>query len=76
MTPMKGLAAWWDLIERACGSVFEPRIDVSASDREIEALLRASWIGSIGESLASTLHAAWLDSRCRSLLRAALNPRS
>jgi len=72
---MNRLAAWWGLAQRACGSVFEPRIDVSASDREIEALLRASWIGSISKSLASRFHAAWLDSRCRSLLRSALSAR-
>ena len=73
---MKRLAAWWFGAERACAALFEPRIDVSASDREIEALLHASWIVSIGESLAARLHAAWLDSRCRSLLRVALSPRS
>jgi len=69
---MTRLAAWWASAERACGSVFDPRIDVRASDREIEALLRASWIGSTSESLASKLHAAWLDSRCRAVLSKAI----
>jgi hypothetical protein len=73
---MKRLAAWWSAAESACASLFEPRIDVSASDREVEALLRGSWIGSIGESFASKLDAAWRDSRCRSLLRAAAARRS
>jgi len=68
---MTYLAAWWSLAERVCESIFEPRIDVSASDRDIETLLRGSWIVSTGESFAAKLHAAWLDSICRSLLRRA-----
>jgi len=72
---MTRLAAFWSAAERACGSLFEPPIDVSASDRAIEALLRASWIASMAESLAAKLHAAWLDSRCRSLLRAVTHSR-
>ena len=67
---MTRLAAWWALSVRVCASLFDPRIDVEASDREVEALLRASRIGSLGESLAAKLHAAWLDSRCRALLHA------
>ena len=76
MSPMRRLVAYWALAGRACASLFEPRTDVNASDRDIEALLRASWIGSTSELLVAKLHAAWLDSRCRSLLRAAVNGRS
>jgi len=61
----------WTLAVRACASPFEPRVDVTASDREIEALVGASWIGSASESFVSKLQVAWLDSRCRALLRAA-----
>jgi hypothetical protein len=68
---MKRLSAWWSLAERACASIVEPRIDVAASDRDIERLLRGSWIVSTIESLAAKLHAAWLDSLCRSLVRRA-----
>jgi len=70
---MKHLSAWWSVAGRACESIFEPRTDVAASDRDIEALLRGSWIVSTGESLAARLHAAWLDSVCRSLLRRAVS---
>ena len=73
---MKRLSRWWEAAERACGLIVEPRIDVAASDRDIEKLLRDSWIGSTGESLAAKLHAAWLDSVCRSLLRRALSVES
>src|SRR5262245_30455190 len=64
------IAASWSMAVRACAALFEPRIDVSASDREVEALVAASWIGGASESLVSKLRAAWLDSRCRALLRA------
>jgi len=43
--------------------------DVAAADAEVEALLRDSWLWSCGESVASKLQAAWVDSRCRVLLR-------
>ena len=76
MSPMNRLAACWALAGRACASLFEPRTEVNVADREVEALLRASWIGSTSESFVAKLHAAWLDSRCRSLLRAAVNGRS
>jgi hypothetical protein len=70
---MKRFATWWALAERACASLFEPRIEVRASDRDVETLLQGSWIWSIGESFASKLHAAWLDSTCRSLLLRAVS---
>jgi hypothetical protein len=73
---MKRLGEWWFAAERVCAALFEPRIDVSTSDREIEALLRGSWLGSGAESLVARFRAAWLDSRCRSLLRAATHSRS
>jgi len=70
---MTRLAAWWSLAERACASLFEPRIDVRASDREIEALLHGSWMVSAADSLVAKLHAAWRDSICRSLMLRAVS---
>jgi hypothetical protein len=66
---MRRASAWWLLAEEVCGKIATPKVDVAAADAEVEALLRDSWLWSCGESVASKLQAAWVDSRCRVLLR-------
>ncbi len=68
---MNRLRRWWDVGERACARLTQPRVDVSAADRDIEALWRASWIGGHFGAFARRLRAAWLESRCRRVARAA-----
>jgi len=65
----KRTTAWWFLAEHVCARLTSPKTDVSQSDLEIEALLRASWLWSRGEGVAATLHAAWLDSWSRRVVR-------
>ena len=61
--------AWWLLAEEVCGKITTPKVHVAAADAEVEALIRDSWVWSCGESVASKLQAAWVDSTCRVLLR-------
>jgi hypothetical protein len=61
--------AWWFLAEQVCARLTSPRTDVSEADLEIEALLRGSWLWSRSEAFAATLHAAWLDSWSRRVVR-------
>jgi hypothetical protein len=61
--------AWWRLAEHVCASLASPKTDVAVADAAIEALLRSSWSWSRGEALASRVHAAWLDSMSRRLIR-------
>ena len=70
-----------DAVERPSGDERRSFLDEACAGnepllREVEALLRDSWLGSRAESLVSRFRAAWLDSRCRSLLRAATPSRS
>jgi hypothetical protein len=65
----KRALAWWFLAEHVCARLASPKIDVAGADREIEALLRASWLWSRGDAAVTLLHAAWLDSRSRRLIR-------
>jgi hypothetical protein len=57
--------AWWQLAEQFCRRITTPKIDVTAADREVDALIRDSWLWSCGQSFASKVQAAWLDSTCR-----------
>jgi hypothetical protein len=66
---MKRILSWWLLAEEFCARVTAPKTDIETVDREIEAILRASWLWSRGESFVHKVHAAWLDSRCRRLIR-------
>jgi len=66
---MRRVWAWWLLAEQVCGTLTAPRIDVAASDREVEALIGESWLFSCAESFASKIRAAWLDSTCRACVR-------
>src|ERR1700687_1576167 len=62
---VRRIFAWWFVAERVWAQVALPKTDVAAGDRDVEAVLRASWLWSCGESFAAKVHAAWLDSRCR-----------
>ena len=66
---MRRATAWWFLAEEVCGRITTPKIDVTAVDREIQVLIRESWLWSRAESFASKVEAAWHDSRCRVCLR-------
>ena len=66
--------AWWLLAEQLCGRITAPAIDVAAADRAVEALIRDSWLWSRGQSLASIVQAAWLDSSCRAFVRWLTSP--
>jgi hypothetical protein len=68
---MRSILAWWLLAEGVCARVAAPKTDIETADREIEAILRDSWVWSRAESFASKVHAAWLGSRCRRLARIA-----
>ena len=70
MTPIARVVA---MAVSMCTPLFEPRIDVRTADQGVETLLRESWIGRASESFATKIEAAWLASRCRSLLRALAN---
>jgi hypothetical protein len=61
--------AWWLLAERVCSRLTSPKTDVAGADREIEALLHASWLWSRVEAVVAILHTAWLESRSRRLIR-------
>jgi len=63
------LISWWYLAERTCASLTAPKRDIAAADRSVEALLRDSWLWRCGVSFNARIGAAWLDSRCRRLLR-------
>jgi hypothetical protein len=65
----KRVFAWWFLAERVCARLASPKTDVAGADREIEALLHASWLWSRVEAVVAILHSAWLDSRSRRLIR-------
>jgi len=65
----KRTTAWWLLAQHVCARLTSPSTDVSEADREIEAMLRASWLWSRTEGVAATLHAAWLDSWSRRAVR-------
>jgi hypothetical protein len=62
---------WWSLAEELCGRIAAPKVDIANADREIEAILRVSWLWSRAESFVGKVHAAWLASRCRRLARMA-----
>jgi hypothetical protein len=62
------LRTWWLLGEELCRRLVAPKSDIANSDREIEAILRDSWLWSCGESFVGKVHAAWLESRCRRLV--------
>jgi hypothetical protein len=66
---IRGTWGWWLLAERFCSRITTPAIDVAAADRAVEALLRDSWLWSRGQSLASKVQAAWLDSICLAFVR-------
>jgi hypothetical protein len=60
---------WLRLAEDLCGRVAAPATDVANADREVEALLRASWSWSRGQTLVRKVKAAWIESRCRRIAR-------
>ena len=60
--------SWWLLAERVCARVAAPATDVANADREVEALLHASWSWSRGETFVRKVHAAWIESRCRKMV--------
>jgi hypothetical protein len=66
---MKRATAWWFLAEGLCERITAPKVDVTAVDREIHALIRESRLWSLGVSVASKVEAAWQESWCRSGLR-------
>jgi hypothetical protein len=66
---MTRATAWWFLAEEVCRRITTPKIDVTAVDREVEALIRESWLWSRAQSFALKVEAAWHDSRCRVGLR-------
>ena len=68
---MNRVRAWWNIGERACRTLTEPRVDADAVDRAALAVLRESWLGSTCLTIVSRVHAAWIDSRCRRLVRSA-----
>jgi hypothetical protein len=65
---MHRIRTWWLLAEALCARVSTPQTDIVNADRQIEAILRGSWLWSRAESLVWKIHAAWLDSRLRRLL--------
>jgi hypothetical protein len=65
----KRLWAWWRLAEQVCGALTAPKVDVAAADRDVEAIVAASWLASRTASFASRFRAAWLDSTCRACFR-------
>jgi len=73
---LKRVGAWWRLAEGACARVAWPRTEVVRADAEVEALVRHSWIGSRVTRLMSSVDAAWIDSRCRRILRGLARPTS
>jgi len=70
------LRTWWSLGEELCRRPAAPACDVANSDREIEAIVRASWLWSCGESVVDKVRAAWIDSHCRRLMRSAFGNES
>ena len=66
---MRRVWAWWFLAEQVCGTLTAPKIDAVAADREVEALIRESWLSSCAESFTAKIRAAWLDSTCRVSVR-------
>jgi hypothetical protein len=64
----KHTTAWWFLAESVCERLSTPKTDVADADRQIEALVRGSWLWSRGDALVSRLRAASLDSWSRRLV--------
>jgi hypothetical protein len=60
---------WWRLAVECCGRLTTPKTDIAAAHREVDALIRGSWLWSCGQSLATKLQAAWLDSTARVVVR-------
>jgi hypothetical protein len=59
---------WWRLAEDLCARAAAPKTDVACADREVEEILRGSWLWSRLESFVGRVHAAWLASRCRRIV--------
>jgi hypothetical protein len=65
----KRATAWFVVAEHTCGLLASPKTALDEADRRVEALLYASRLWSLGEAVVATLHAAWLDSWSRRLIR-------
>jgi hypothetical protein len=66
---------WWYLAEAMCASLTVPKRDIAAADRDVEALLRASWLWRCGELSGARIGAAWRDSMCRRLVHSIVGTR-
>jgi hypothetical protein len=64
---------WGAIAEDACARLSQPPVDVATADRDVEALIRRSWLWSRVDGFASIAHAAWLDSACRRLIISTTN---
>jgi hypothetical protein len=62
------LFGWWRVGEAAVRCLTEPRIDVVASDRQVEQLFRGSALFAAGRATSDAFSRAWTDSRVRALV--------
>jgi len=75
-SPAGLMSRWWRAAERVCAALAAPQTDIAASDRDVEALLRESWLWRRGESFSARIGAAWRDSTCRRVVRAIAGARA
>ncbi len=61
------LFGWWRVGEAAVRCLTEPRIDVVASDRQVDELCRGSALFAAGRATSDAFNRAWTDSRVRAL---------
>jgi hypothetical protein len=65
--------AWWFVAEDLARALTMPRIDVTATDCDVERVVLESRLGAICRRAAGITRASWMDSRCRSWAIAATN---
>jgi len=56
---------WWDVAVRAFALLTTPRIDIDRCDRDVEALARASVMGTALHATSLAIRRAWTASRIR-----------
>lgn len=67
------LPGWWTLTRRIVEGLTAPAVETAVCDREVEALARWSWLGSLGRRTTAAIDRAWRRSRSRAIASALLN---
>jgi hypothetical protein len=67
------LFGWWTFTRRAVEWLIAPPSDIVACDREVDRLVRESWLSSLARGVAVTIGEAWRQSRSRAITLALVN---